>query len=267
MIATDFIFDGEYLSDYGFMICTFNNDGLETRSNGSVVQFDTVPNTSGSKNNKYGSKYGDPLSATISICLGCEYINTHPKVTQDDVSSIMRWLSRKDNYHTITFLHDDVLADIEYQVKIDVSNHYFGGEIIGFELTITTDKPYAYLSQDDTVISFSANGTYSLEDISDVVGEVYPDLEITMKQNGDFHLTNSQTNETTIITGCTNGEVIKIYGENRIITSTVLTSLPRRFNYVFPRIANTYLERENIFTVTSACDVKIKWKPIKQIGL
>ena len=49
MKALDFEYDGYLLSDFGFMICSFGDKGLETISNGSKISFNTTPIFNGSK--------------------------------------------------------------------------------------------------------------------------------------------------------------------------------------------------------------------------
>lgn len=43
MYALDFEYDGQYLSDYGFIICDFNSSsGADIVSAGSMITFNTV---------------------------------------------------------------------------------------------------------------------------------------------------------------------------------------------------------------------------------
>jgi hypothetical protein len=54
MYATDFEYDGRYLSDYGFIICNFNAPSdADIVSAGSTLTFNTVALNKG---NKHGNK-------------------------------------------------------------------------------------------------------------------------------------------------------------------------------------------------------------------
>ena len=63
MKSYDFEYDGLNLSDFGFMICSFDSKGVETISNGSTITFNTVSMFNGNKsemfhNNMYLVAFG-----------------------------------------------------------------------------------------------------------------------------------------------------------------------------------------------------------------
>ena len=45
--AYDFFYDGLKLSDFGFMLCKFDDGGVDTVSNGSEISFNTIPTMRG----------------------------------------------------------------------------------------------------------------------------------------------------------------------------------------------------------------------------
>ena len=68
MAFVDFEYAGRFLSDFGFMVCSFNSNDTDTISNGSTLTLNTVPVNNGSKFLLTSSKYDECISSTFSIC-------------------------------------------------------------------------------------------------------------------------------------------------------------------------------------------------------
>ena len=69
MLAEDFQYNGEYLKDWGFMICkTDSSSGFEDIDSDSQLSFETV-NTSGKKFELVTSTYEDRIEITFQICI------------------------------------------------------------------------------------------------------------------------------------------------------------------------------------------------------
>lgn len=68
MKAYDFQYGEHSLSDFDMIICSFENKGLESISNGATVTFNAVPTLGGSKHELVSTQYDDCLETTIQIC-------------------------------------------------------------------------------------------------------------------------------------------------------------------------------------------------------
>ena len=143
MKATDFLFDDHYLSDFKCIICNFGDGGEETISNGSNIEFTSINPAASPFWHHYSTKYTEPISATIQICkFNCDDFNDNV-FSPTEISNIMRWLNREDGYHKFKLVNDD--CNYFFMAQINVSQIVIGGNCVGFELTITTDKPFAYV--------------------------------------------------------------------------------------------------------------------------
>ena len=143
MFCTDFLFDGELLSDYGMIICTFDN-GDNSWSGGDIT-FNTQNTPSSDIQTFYTYSFDTPLSCQFSICKNPCLMNGSDDnyLTQEEYSRVARWLKRKDGYHWLQF-NQEGYEDIYFNVKFDVQPHIIAGRTAGFDLTMTCDSPYGY---------------------------------------------------------------------------------------------------------------------------
>lgn len=104
---------------------------------------------------------------------------------------------------------------------------------------------------------------------TDEEGYIYPDVVIKIKQNGNLELVNEYENRTTYIADCKNGEVITITGGDTLqITSSDDThDMSSCFNYKFPRLCAEYRKYTNKFSTNLTCDITMKYKGIRKVGL
>lgn len=279
MYCTDFEYDGKRLSEYGMMICSFNgSEDLETVSSGADISFQQLRSGTSDNFNLYSSVYESPYTTTFQICrnpcLSNDYMYIHP----EEISAIQKWLCRK-KYH-------------KFKIDQDAYRNYFwnsvfiskqlmqNGEIIGLELTMYTDAPYAYL--DDVLLEFECEPDvpFTIFSKSDEEGWIYPHVEILCLedcmgtedpklQTCSLEISNSMDHKITKINGCKENETIIIDGKNLIISSSDPTheSLANDFNYHFPRIFNTFENNKNVFKLNLHCNIKFRYAPIKKIGL
>lgn len=267
MKALDFEYDGLFLSDFGFMICNFGDKGLETISNGSTISFNTVPIFNGRKNLLTHSTYDECMQTTFSICKNpCNTDNGDVKpITAKEERQIMRWLNRR-TFHKFK-IKQSGYEDIYFNGSFNIDRHMIDGELYGFELSFTSDTPFAY--HEPIIFNFSITEnekTYLINDISDEIGFIYANVKITCNSDGDLIIRNSIEDREIEIKGCTNGEVITL--NNPIITTTLPThKIQNDFNFNFVRIANEYNNIENILTFSIPCDVELVYEPIQKVGV
>lgn len=266
MVFWDFEFAGEKLSDFGFMVCSYDGGSdFETRTMGGDLTFNTVSSYGGKKWLFVNSQYDEALTATFYICPNpCVYGDTI--WIKDDLNRmIMRWLNRK-TFHEFRPLRRD--NGVFYNGSFVVKAQLYNGRLIGYELTLQTDRPFGYGELEEFEFDIDeADGTFEMLDSSDEIGDIYPHMEITCQEDGDLVITNSQ-DETweTIITGCSAGEVIT-FDHPLVTTNLDSHEIQQCFNYNFPRISNNYDDNTNVFTFSLPCSVQMSYNPIRKVGI
>lgn len=270
MYAIDFEYNGERLSDYGMMIGFMNHSEDGSVSSGGEIKFNQVKSKVSNKFHIASSSYEECYTATIEIF-------KNPCLNDDDnmylsptlVSQLQRWLSQKQ-YKRFKIIQDDYI-NIYWQSTFSCKQIMFGGRIIGLELTMYTDHPYAFNDEIEIEYECSNNDTFEVYNLSDEIGFIYPKIEITLAEDcEEFNLVNVSDNDRkTTIYNCVNNETIFFSGDTKIFSSIngLHSSIPNDFNYIFPRITNDYYNRNNIFKVNAACNIKITYSPIKKVGL
>lgn len=146
-----------------------------------------------------------------------------------------------------------------------------------FYIFDNTTEIQEYLNTGDTegaiVIPDNSNSNLTnfkkITVFSDDEGYIYPDVTITIQADGDLELVNEFENRTTYIAGCTVGEVITIIGGDTLqITSSDDThDMSKCFNYKFPRLCTEYMNYTNTFSTNITCDIEIKYRGIRKVGI
>lgn len=268
MYAIDFEYDGQYLSDYGFVICSFDGSyGSETVSAGSKITFNTVPMHNGKKYSLTGTQYDECIQTTFSIAKNpCHNDGMDDmKITNDEYRDMMRWLNRREFLKFQIFDENEDNRDTcFFEASFNVEKIFFGGTLYGLNLTMETNRPFGY--GEEQVLVYDITDTskeYILYDVSDEIGYVYPDMTITCNGTGNLTIANKTENCSMAINNCSSGEVITVNGEEQIISSSLNSHhLYDDFNFEFFRIGNTFANRENIITTSLPCTLEIKYVPI-----
>lgn len=265
MKSYNFEYDNRCLSDYGFIICSFDNNGVKTVNNGSTITFNTVSTMKGAKHELVSTEYKDCLTTTFQICKHPCMTNAE-EITLEESREIMKWLNRK-GYHKFKLLDSYEYMDYYFEASFNVSKIEFNGEIYGFELEVVTNRPYALQEPISFVIkNIQENGTKRIYSKSDDEGYIYPEMEITIDEDGDFEIYNSIEDRTMHISNCKAGEVIKM---NYPIIESSLAShkIQNDFNWKFFRIANSFEDKANELTISLPCTIKMKYSPIVKISI
>lgn len=269
MFAVDFEYDGQYLSDYNFMICSFeSSSGSEVVSAGSTITFNTVPRHRGKKYSLTGTQYDECIQSKFTIakkvCLDEDMM-----ITKDEYRDLMRWLNRHEFLKfQILDESEDFIEPCYFNASFNVEKRLINGKLYGLDLTLETDKPFGYGEERVITLDMKAGEEYIVVDTSDEIGHIYPDLTIKCNAGGELKLTNL-TFSTDIgrdymsIKDCKQTETITVYGDTFIIeTDSKEHNLYDSFNFNFLRIENAYNNRENVITTTLPCILEIKYKPI-----
>ena len=283
---TDFEFNGQRASDFGCMVCNFDGVGLETVSAGSNLVLNTVNKTMVNNFDIMSTKYDEPFTTTFQICKHtCKNYNPDTQELEEElIARMMRWLNKK-HYRKFKMLYSDgKCSDIYYKGTFTLIQMITLGErVVGLELTFQANAPFGYYEPLEFYMEFPNTETeFCIYDTSDEEGFIYPSkVEITVLEDGDLEIYNSQEHKYTIIKNCIAGEMITLDGANKIILSNVAhPTIYNDFNYTFIRIMNKsgecddYYgvnneedERENVFTVSLPCNIYLKYSPICKMGV
>ena len=269
----DFEYDGKKLSDFGYIICHITGSAdAEAISISSPLIFDTQIQKVLGRFRPMSAYYEEPYTFTIEIAKNFCGNGKASKITEEDVRALMKWLSFRGYAKYKPFYDDLSYSDIYYNGSFNVQAVRLGGEIIGFELTFTADSPYAF---HDPVImewEFEGMGEFHIHDSSDEYGIIYPKVEITCLGDGNFIMWNDRDGERegneTKIENCTAGEVIKLDGYNKIISSSrEHLSLYNDFSFVFTKIHTTHSGDLNTFIVSAPCKLTMTYSPVCKVGV
>ena len=268
MYACNFEYDGQLLSDFGFVVGTVDSSNGTAKSlTGSEISFETAPVQYGKHFYKVGTQYKDCLSATFQIFKNTDVFQEKDlAVTHDDFRRLSRWLNRRE---FLWFHGFDMTPDVEqpwFRASFTLSRIDFGSETIGVELKMTTDSPFGYgLPVEKELVFESAGDTILFRDQNDEIGDTYPELTITCGAGGTLTLENDLTGCSCEIENCVSGEVLHFTGETMVLETSSAThalTLANDFNYEFFCFGNTYDVRENNITASMPCTVVINYRPI-----
>lgn len=265
--AIDFEYDGQYLSEYGFIICDFNYSTTAVEATaGSVITFNKVPRNQGKIFSLASTQYGECITTTFDICKNPDiYDLDHREISSDEFTDIMRWLNRRE------YLKFAVLEDAEYEHELcyymasfNVSKIKINEKLYGMRLVLETDKPFGYGQEYETVFNFTRAGESKvLTDKSYEIGSIYPTVTIECKSSGDLSLYNELEDCKTVIKNCSSGEIITLHGDTMIIESSLDShDICNDFNFEFFRIGNDFSDKNNVITASIPCEITIVYSPV-----
>ena len=271
MRAMDFEFDNKRLSDFGCIIASFDEKGLET-IDGAEISFNTVSSIGGSKHHLISSNYESCLETTIQIAkYSCS--TDIQEISSTEHREISSWLNRK-KFLKFKIL-DENHIDLYYMASIvSIGRIEIDGRLMGLELNIVTNSPHAFkepriININNTII----NGKHSINDISYEEGYIYPYTEIIIgdidnlsDEEKCLRIYNAIEDRETYIGKVSTGEVITM--DYPVITSSLLShNIQNDFNWNFFRVANTFENSRNDLTISLPCSIKVEYSPIVKVGL
>ena len=270
MYITDFEYDGINLSDFGFIVCTFNTASQDTISNGSNIEFSTVPMQGGKYFALANSKYSEALTATFTICKNPCVSNYNPILSVAEISQITSWLNRRD-FHELRIDTPGYEHLFFYGSFRSVSRVEFGGDVIGLQFEFIANAPFAYEDEREDTLVFTQTGRQDLNVYTDDIGEFYPE-EVTIEcgNAGVLQIGNCR------ILGCEANEIITL-NYPMISTSASSHDIQNDFNYNFISLyKNTSSEYDvnhielggvRATSLVSRCTITFRYCPIRKIGL
>ena len=258
MDALDFIFNGQSLSDYGFIIASFGEDGTVTPG-GISYTTTNAPNN----DRKYFSsiKYDSTIVFDFTIAK-YECKKQIQPIDRYEDSKIHRWLEREDGFHELHFLQDG-FENIFYNAYITITPVIIAGRTYGYKLTATTDNAYAYDLECENEFDLNTNEEYTLFTSSDKGGYIYPKIEITPLKSGNLSLDiKEDVNQSySVFRNVVAGEMIKLDCELGIVENIDADN----FNWIFPRFVQGYEDTINTITTTIPCHIKINYVPRRKV--
>lgn len=268
MKATNFEYDSHYLSDYGFVICSFDGaSDVENVSVGSEISFNTVSMHQGKRFSLTSAVYESCYETEFDI-MKSECDNSELEISDNQFRELMRWLNRRE-FLPFRFIDEDGEVDeIFFDASFNIEKIISDDKIYGLHLTMQTNRPFGYGEQYKAVWSSSANSPYIVQDISDEIGDTYPLLKLTVKSAGNLTITNSTINRSTVIKNCVANEVITLDNLHQIITtSRNAHKICNDFNFVFFKIVNSFENRNNEITTSIPCDIELSYYPVVKDGI
>lgn len=266
MYALDFEYDGQCLSDYGFILCSFGGQSdTNTISAGSKITFNKVKRHYGKTHSLTSSEYQECIQSEFEICKNvCD--NAELFITDDEFRDVMRWLNRK-KFLRFRLLDKEELQEAEtcyYDASFNIDKILVDGVLCGLKLTMETNRPFGYGQEYKKVININdTSANYIFVDTSDEIGHTYPDVIIEIKQGGTLVLKNESEPCTTQIKNCVVGEIITMHGDTHIIESSRNShELYNDFNFDFFKIGNTFTSRDNVISSSLKCTLTIKYNPV-----
>ena len=264
MYAYDFEYDGQCLSSFGFIICSFvSSSGANNVTAGSNISFNKVMRNYGKQYSLVGTSYSDCISTSFDICKNPDLYNAgEMEISDKEFREIMRWLNRRE-FISFRLIDDNFLNDrCYYHATFNVEKLLINEVLYGLRLTMETDSPFGYGETQELTWEIN-NNTITYIDPSDEIGYIQPRLTIVCNEAGDLSLSNDQFDTPMVINNCISGERLLVDGENQILSSSISThNLMDDFNYYFFKIGNTYNNRVNNITSSIPISLTMTYEPI-----
>ena len=174
-----------------------------------------------------------------------------------------RWLNRKEFLKFRVLPEESTDDPCYFNASFNLQKIKHRERICGITLTMETDAPFGYGEDKNISLDFTADGSQTVHDTSDEIGETAVDITLTCGEDGSLTLTNETLGAVTEIKNCKAGEKITILGQQQIILSDSSShDIANDFNYAFPKIGNTYDNRDNVLTASAACHIDLHYCPI-----
>ena len=257
-----FVFDGRSSDDFGLLICNF--DGSEpSESSGGEIEITKTESPIQNRWYKSGnSNYTSALQFSFSVAK-----HTFEPCDAYDYSAINRWLCRKDGYKDFMITRRDY-DNVHYYAQFNITPIEVAGNIVGITVNGVTDSPFGYSQLITNTFEVNGFGAFTLFDLSDEIGYIYPDIEIEVNDNCDIKIINQFDGSVFKLNNCVANEIIKIDGKYlQMNTTALLHNLYNDTNYMFPKIMNDYSNRKNVFEMYGNFVITMKYRQIRKVGI
>lgn len=248
MKATDFEYDGKRLSDFGFIICDFNNKkGAVTTEIGGKIKFNKISYHNGRRHSLASTEYSDCIELTFDICKDPDRFDYESyEITDEEFQDIVRWLNQP-YFLRMEFFNEEPFSRHEYyNASFNLSKITVGDKLYGINLKMETDSPFAYGDEEIinvTMGEFEEFASLYISEAFIVKSDcfVYPKLIIKCQEDGELGVGNANcavdpndTDAYFTIRNCKVGEIITIDCDRETISSSEKThNMSDDFSFTF----------------------------------
>lgn len=185
MIADNFTFGGQYLSDFGFIMANSEEED-NTGLNREIIKGETTIHKKIATH--YGARYTDVITLHFFI-VKCDVSDEETQISMEELRRVARWLTQSHKTEKLV-VHYSELTDIEYYgLFTDITPFIYNG-LNGLKLTFTTTSPFAYETNElyvDTNMGITQGEFYCTSDEND---ELSPIIKIKPTSSGLFAIRN-----------------------------------------------------------------------------
>lgn len=254
----DFSFNGVGNDEYGVMCVSFESSSKQTYS-GQTTKLNTQLAGDGREFEIYDQKYSEPMTFSFQI------INKNGKnIEQEQERHLNKWLCHKGEYSWM-FIQEPRYADIYFRAVISNPKIIVISDVVGLEYTVTTSAATCFSDEYDSYVSLTrTDNWFELYLFNDDECIIYPQLEVTIREAGDFRLQNSAEDDETVymeIKGVSVGEIISVDCELPFISSSTSHDVWNSFNKFWFRLYDGY----NRITANLACSINIKYRETRRL--
>lgn len=263
VFVSQFEYNNELSDDWDLEICTFDHDGTETTSSG--LELSPAVDELVNRSVDYGARNGEPITFEMTLVHRNE---SDRYFGRDEIRELTGWLLTP-NVHWLK-LYDQEYDDYWCLGRFTkIAKTKFGGNIPALTLTFVSVSSYYYSDLIRKTFSVDGNARISIWNHGDEIeGYMYPDMEITMKEEGDVSIKNLAEEEPFSLSNLSDSEIITIDGHNLIMYSnkTGPSPTPKIFGDHFNRHWVKLYKGENILEAAGHFDLTFKYREARRVG-
>lgn len=270
-ISNDFYFNGQKLSDYGFIICDFgDNDGMKNASAGSAIEYNTSKPPRSHEWMDIGGEYSEPLEFEIAICKNPdaldegEYNNGYLTIAEE--RKISKWLKQNQGFQEFYFVPTEIGQEtIFFFARITgFESVRICSSIVGYKLTITTNAPFGFSEEKVTeIVGSSSTSVQKIIDVdSDERDHIFPKITVFTDTPGDVYIDNVSNESSTYLYNLTTNETVIIDKAHIGIKTNADHNIIANFNKRWLRLS----DGSNTIKVNGKCNVTISYREPRKVG-
>lgn len=195
---------------------------MKSAEKGTEIAFSTAPIGLGHRYAVTGTRFDTRLSTSFQICKDPDrYAVEEMNIGSDEFREMSRWLNRRQFlwFHAFDECEPETLLPW-FRATFTLRKITLGGATVGVQLDMQTDSPFGFGEEIEESVVFTEDSlTKVIEDKNDEIGITWPEMVITVRDDGDLQITNDMTGCRFRVANCTAGEIIKISGDTKIISS------------------------------------------------
>lgn len=257
------IIDDFVSSRSGLILASFNYNGDEEVDLALGGEIETVFLNNNRVATLVDVKFTEVLSPRITLVSSDDtFISSYQLrevLRQLTGKTTWSWMQVYDELHGETLFYKCIVSSIKCQ-KIR-------GNIAGIVVEFKCDSAYARTKLYTQVKHITTEkNTFTLLNTSDELND-YLDCIFTINatENADVLSIKNEhdNNRVTLIEDVTQGESIYLDSSNEEITTSSDVNILDRFNFKFPKM----IPGENKFIISSPCDITIKYRLLRKVGV